>query len=82
MGKSDESSNVENGTRKWAHIIIIVDTRTKTAISSSSRGKYGAHITRAQVIRMTSVITREVVAATLPLTVKVQKMRRSLRTVT
>ena len=43
--------------------------------------KDGARITRAEDTRMTSANTREVIAVALPLTVKVQKMRRSLRTV-
>ena len=67
-----------NGT----HIVILKDTRMRTGTSSShSRGKGGARITRAEVTRMISTITREMVAVTLPLTVKVQNMRRSLRTV-
>ena len=65
----------------YAHILIPLDTRTRTAIISISRWKGGARITKAEATWMTSAITRERVAVTLPLTVKVQKMRRSLRAV-
>ena len=55
-------------SRSWSQNIVIIR-------------KYSARITRVEVTRMTSAITREMVAVILPLTVKVRKMKRSLRTV-
>ena len=83
MGKSDKPSDAENGTRNGAHTITLIGIQMRTAISSSSSWwEGGARITRAQLTRMISAIIRDMVAVTLPLTVKVQKMRRSLQTVT
>ena len=81
MGKSDKPSNVENGSRKWCSYHHSKSHSNKDCYQQQQSGKGGARITRVEVTRMTSVITREVVAIALPLTVKVQTMRRSLRTV-
>ena len=65
------------------HNINLTTARTRIAISSSLSQqiavirKYGARITKGEA----SAITREMIAEALPLTVKVQKMRRSLWTV-
>ena len=72
--------------RNNVHIINLTAKRTRTAISSSWSQqiviprKDGARIRRAEATMLTSAITREIVAVALPLTVKVQKMKRSLRT--
>ena len=77
MEKSDRSSNVANGTRKWRSYH---HSETRTAISSIGR-KNGARFTRVEAILITSAITiREMVAVIFPLTVKVQKVSGSLRT--
>ena len=76
LGKSDKPSNVENGTKNGAHIIILIDIRMRITINSISRGKRGARITRKSGTHLdTSAITRDMVAVTLPLTVKLQKTR-------
>ena len=84
--KSNKSSNVKSGTKNSAHTIILMATRTRTAINSSRslkisiERKYGTLIKRVDAARMTSAITRGKVNVALPLEVKVQKMRRSLWT--
>ena len=52
-----------------AHAIIIMATRTRTAISSNGRKKCSS-ITRAEATLMASAITKEMMAVILPLTVK------------
>ena len=52
QGVDGNESRMSQVTRRTAqengdHIIILIDTRTRAAISSSSRGKGGARITRA-----------------------------------
>ena len=74
MGKSDKPSDAENGTTKWcSYYYSIIGIQMRTAISSSSWAEGGARITRAQLTRMISAIIKDMVAVTLPLTVKVQR---------
>ena len=76
MGKSAKPNNIKNGTRKWCSYHHSNRHLNENSISSSSsRGKGGARITRAEAIRMTSAIIREMVGVTLPLTVKLQKIK-------
>ena len=81
MENLDKPSNVENGTRKWCLYHHSNGHSNGNYYQQQQSGKSSARITRAEITQMTSTITREMVVVTIPLTVKVQKMRRSLRTV-
>ena len=73
--------------KNGVHAVNLTATQTRTAISSNRSQqiaiirKGGTCTTRAEATRMTSAIARKMVAVSLPLTVKVPKMGRSLRTV-
>ena len=79
MKTSDTSSNVENVTKKWCSYHHSNGLLNDNCYQQQQKG--GARTTRAEATWTTSAITREMVAVILPLTVKLQKMRRSMRTV-
>ena len=78
MGKSDKSSNVENGTKKWGsyhHSNGHSNENYYQQQQQSGKRRCTYHKKRrAELTRMTSAITRDMVAVTLPLTVKVYKI--------
>ena len=82
MGKPDEPNNVESGTWKWCSYHHSDEHSNENCYQQQQSGKSGARLTRAELTRMTSAITREMVAVSPSLTVKVRTIKRSLRTVT
>ena len=84
--RPDKSGNLESSKKKWCTYHRSKSYLNKDCFSSSrsqkisKMRKYGALITRAEAIRTTTAITREMVAVILPLRVKLQNIIRLLWT--
>ena len=84
MGKSDKPSSVENGTRKWCSYHHSNGHSNENCYQQQQPGERWCtyHKSGTHSDDQCYIITRNMVAVTLPLEVKVQKMSRLLRTVT